>query len=256
MLCARSEPTCGATARSFHPSARSPSSHWAMGRTPVLVRTPRLRRHGAHPLGLRTRDLTPRLLSRHRQDHAITMANELGIRKIAIPVCRNAASAAAAYARSRWKSKRQLFMPRDVPHPTQRMQDDGAATVTLVDGLISDCARIVSERKDKEGWFEMSTLKDRSPVEVKKPWDTRFCQFDCDLPDASSIPPAGASKIGMWNASTSWNISADLVKRPQMIAVQHDGCSHRPCLRPGRLATDSANLYGPRTALPNPLAMF
>ena len=40
------------------------------------------------------------------------------------------------------------------------------ADVVLVDGLINDCARIISENKTKEGWFDVSTLKEPYRVEV------------------------------------------------------------------------------------------
>jgi len=76
------------------------------------------------------------------------------------------------------------------------------ATVTLVDGLISDCARIVAERKDQEGWFDMSTLKEPYRVEGKKTMGYEVAeQFDWELPDAIFYPTGGGvGMIGMWKA--------------------------------------------------------
>src|SRR5205814_2565470 len=98
---------------------------------------------------------------------AISMARELGIRKIAIPSAGNAASAAAAYAAAAG-IEAHIFMPKDVPQSNYIECKTLGANVTLVDGLISDCARIVAERKDQEGWFDMSTLKEPYRVEGKK----------------------------------------------------------------------------------------
>jgi threonine synthase len=157
---------------------------------------------------------------------AITMARELRIRKIAIPSAGNAASAAAAYAAAAG-IEAHIFMPKDVPRSNYIECKTLGATVTLVDGLISDCARIVAERKDQEGWFDMSTLKEPYRVEGKKTMGYEVAeQFDWELPDAIFYPTGGGvGMIGMWKAfdeleQLGW-ISA---KRPKMIAVQAEGC--------------------------------
>jgi len=51
-------------------------------------------------------------------------------------------------------------MPKDVPQANYIECKSYGAQVTLVDGLISDCGRIVAERKEAEGWFEVNTLKE------------------------------------------------------------------------------------------------
>ena len=51
-------------------------------------------------------------------------------------------------------------MPRDVPQSNYLECKAYGAHVTLVDGLISDCGRIVAEQGPKEGWFDVSTLKE------------------------------------------------------------------------------------------------
>jgi threonine synthase len=101
------------------------------------------------------------------------------------------------------------------------------ANVTLVDGLISDCAKIVMERGPKEGWFDLSTLKEPYRVEGKKTMGYEIAeQLDWELPDAIFYPAGGGvGMIGMWKAfdemeSLGWIGS----KRPKMIAVQAEGC--------------------------------
>jgi len=197
------------------------------GMTP-LIRTPRLGAAiGAQQLWVKDEGLNPTASFKARgMTTAITMAKELGIRKIAIPSAGNAASAAAAYAAAAG-IEAHIFMPKDVPQSNYIECKTLGAIVTLVDGLISDCARIVAERKDQEGWFDMSTLKEPYRVEGKKTMGYEVAeQFDWELPDAIFYPTGGGvGMIGMWKAfdeleQLGWITS----KRPKMIAVQADGC--------------------------------
>jgi threonine synthase len=98
---------------------------------------------------------------------AISMAKELGIRKVVVPSAGNAASAMAAYA-AQAGMEAHIFMPKDVPLANLIECKSFGAQVTLVDGLINDCGRIVAERKDREGWFDVSTLKEPYRIEGKK----------------------------------------------------------------------------------------
>ena len=193
-----------------------------------LIRTRRLGAAiGARELWVKDEGLNPTASFKARgMTTAITMAHELGIRKIAIPSAGNAASAAAAYAAAAG-IEAHIFMPKDVPRPTSSSAKRWGRHVTLVDGLISDCARIVAERKDSEGWFDMSTLKEPYRVEGKKTMGYEVAeQFDWDLPDAIFYPTGGGvGMIGMWKAfdeleQLGWISS----KRPKMIAVQAAGC--------------------------------
>ena len=122
-------------------------------------------------------------------------------------------------------------MPKDVPQSNYIECKTLGAKVTLVDGLISDCGRIVAEmvaeRKDQEGWFDMSTLKEPYRVEGKKTMGYEVAeQFDWELPDAIFYPTGGGvGMIGMWKAfdeleQLGWISS----QRPKMIAVQAAGC--------------------------------
>jgi len=98
-----------------------------------------------------------------------------------------------------------------------------------VDGLISDCGRIVAERKEKEGWFDISTLKEPFRVEGKKTMGYELVeQLGWEYPDAVFYPTGGGvGLIGMWKAFSEleelgWVSAA---KRPKMIAVQSAGCA-------------------------------
>jgi threonine synthase len=195
--------------------------------------TPLIRAHrlgsamGAKNLWVKDEGLNPTASFKARgMTTAITMARELGIRKIAIPSAGNAASAAAAYAAAAG-IEAHIFMPKDVPQANYIECQTLGAKVTLVDGLISDCGRIVAERKDQEGWFDMSTLKEPYRVEGKKTMGYEVAeQFDWELPDAIFYPTGGGvGMIGMWKAfeeleQLGW-IGA---RRPKMIAVQAEGC--------------------------------
>src|SRR5579863_785051 len=197
------------------------------GMTPLL-RTHRLGKAiGASDLWVKDEGLNPTGSFKARgQTTAISMARELGIKKIAVPSAGNAASAAAAYAAAAG-IEAHIFMPVDVPKANFVECKTLGAHVTLVDGLISDCARMVSERKNQEGWFDLSTLKEPYRVEGKKTMGYEVAeQFGWDLPDAILYPTGGGvGLIGMWKAfdeleELGW-IGA---KRPKMIAVQADGC--------------------------------
>ncbi len=69
-----------------------------------------------------------------------------------------------------------------------------ARNLTLVDGLISDCGRMVAERKEKEGWFDVSTLKEPFRVEGKKTMGYEVAeQMGWNFPTPSFIRLAAAS---------------------------------------------------------------
>jgi len=106
--------------------------------------------------------------------------------------------------------------------------DFHGAHLTLVDGLISDCGRMVAERKEKEGWFDVSTLKEPYRVEGKKTMGYEIAeQMNWKLPQAIIYPTGGGvGMIGMWKAfdelqELGW-IGSD---RPKMISVQAKGCA-------------------------------
>lgn len=163
---------------------------------------------------------------------AVTMAKEYGLEKLAIPSAGNAASALAAYS-ARAGIEAYIFMPKDVPRANLVECQAYGAHITLVDGLISDCARMIAERKENEAWFEISTLKEPFRVEGKKTMGYEVAeQMDWTLPDAIVYPTGGGvGLIGMWKAfeemaELGW-IAAG-TKRPKMIVVQAAGCAPIP----------------------------
>ena len=197
------------------------------GMTP-LVRTENLgRRLGATDLWIKDEGLNPTGSFKARGlSCAVTMAKELGIKKVAIPSAGNAASAMAAYAAAAG-IEAHIFMPRDVPQANFIECKAMGARVTLVDGLISDCAKIVAAGAQTEGWFDVSTLKEPYRIEGKKTMGYEVAeQLGWQLPDAIFYPTGGGvGIIGMWKAfgemeALGWIGS----KRPKMIAVQTEGC--------------------------------
>ena len=157
---------------------------------------------------------------------AISMCRELGIKKVAIPTAGNAGGAAAAYAAAAG-IEAYVFMPRDVPVANFIEARVFGAHVTLVDGLISDCAKRVVEGKATEGWFDLSTLKEPYRIEGKKTMGLEAAeQFGWKLPDAIFYPTGGGvGIIGMWKAFEELEQLGWIGrKRPKMIAVQAEGC--------------------------------
>lgn len=159
---------------------------------------------------------------------AVTMAKHFGLKKLAVPSAGNAAGALAAYAAAAG-IEANIFMPKDVPFANYVEAVLYGANVTLVDGLISDCGRMVAERKEKEGWFDISTLKEPFRIEGKKTMGYELVeQLGWEYPDAVFYPTGGGvGLIGMWKAfeeleELGWVKPG---KRPRMIAVQSAGCA-------------------------------
>src|SRR5215831_11664172 len=198
------------------------------GWTPLLHTRRAGTRIGAESLWVKDEGLNPTASFKARGlSCAVSMCVEFGINKVAIPSAGNAASAMAAYAAAAG-IEAHIFMPRDVPQSNFIECSAAGARVTLVDGLISDCARIVGERKAAEGWFDVSTLKEPYRIEGKKTMGYELAeQMRWQLPDAIFYPAGGGvGLIGMWKAfeemeTLGWISS----KRPKMIAVQAEGCA-------------------------------
>src|SRR2546423_5624275 len=158
---------------------------------------------------------------------AVSMAKELGLKKLAAPSAGNAAGALAAYC-ARAGLEAHIFMPKDTPRANVVECEQTGAHVTLLDGLITDCGAEVARRKDAEGWFDVSTLKEPYRVEGKKTLGYEVAeQLDWELPDWIIYPTGGGTGlIGMWKAfeemeALGWIGS----KRPRMVTVQSEGCA-------------------------------
>ncbi len=158
---------------------------------------------------------------------AVTLAKRFGIRRVAIPTNGNAGAALAAYA-ARAGMECFVFCPEDTPEVNIREIAAQCAKVWCVNGLITECGRLVAEGKERMGWFDMSTLKEPYRIEGKKTMGLELAdQLGWELPDAIFYPTGGGTGlIGMWKAF------AELARlgwigshRPRMIAVQAAGCA-------------------------------
>jgi threonine synthase len=158
---------------------------------------------------------------------AVTMARHYGLKKLAAPTAGNAGGALAAYAAAAG-IEAHIFMPKDTPIANQVECRAYGAHLYLVDGLISDCGRMVGERKAAEGWFDVSTLKEPYRVEGKKTMGYELVeQLGWEYPDAVFYPTGGGvGMIGMWKAFEEMEELGWVTgKRPKMIAVQAAGCA-------------------------------
>lgn len=171
---------------------------------------------------------------------AVSMAKYLGATRLAVPTAGNAGGALAAYA-ARAGLEAHIFMPNDTPRANVIECRETGAHVTLIDGLITDCGAEIARRKEKEGWFDVSTLKEPYRVEGKKTLGYELAeQLGWQLPGVILYPTGGGTGlIGMWKAfnemeSLGWIGS----KRPRMFSVQASGCA--PIVRAFAAGLESA----------------
>ena len=162
---------------------------------------------------------------------AVSMAKYLGATRLAAPSAGNAGGALAAYA-ARAGLEAHIFMPRDTPRANIIECRELGAHVTLIDGLITDCGAEIARRKEREGWFDTSTLKEPYRIEGKKTLGYELAeQFNWELPDVILYPTGGGTGlIGMWKAfdemeALGWISS----RRPRMFSVQASGCAPIVC---------------------------
>jgi threonine synthase len=159
---------------------------------------------------------------------AVSMARQLGLSRLAIPTAGNAGGALAAYG-ARAGMDVYVFMPDDTPRINQLEAHLAGARVFLVNGLITDCGRIVREGTDTMKWFDVSTLKEPYRLEGKKTMGLELAeQRGWRLPDVILYPTGGGTGlIGMWKAfqelrELGWLKSE---KMPRFVACQSDGCA-------------------------------
>jgi len=159
---------------------------------------------------------------------AVTRAAHLGARTLSIPSAGNAANAMAAYAAAAGVSA-QVFMPRDVKVPFIRECELYGASITLVDGLITDAGRVAAERGRPLGWYDVSTLKEPYRIEGKKTMAYELGeQLGWEFPDWIIYPTGGGTgMVGMWKAfdemeRIGWKPAG---RRPRMVSVQAEHCA-------------------------------
>ena len=158
---------------------------------------------------------------------AVSMAKELGVKRMAMPTNGNAGAALAAYC-SRAGIESFVFCPDDTPEINVREIAFQGAKTWKANGLIHECGRVVGEGRSNMGWFDTSTLKEPYRIEGKKTMGLELAeQFGWTLPDVIFYPTGGGTGlIGMWKAfdeleAIGWIGS----ERPKMVAVQATGCA-------------------------------
>ncbi len=158
---------------------------------------------------------------------AVSRAWELGARELAIPSAGNAASAAAAYGAAAGLQV-HVVVPSDTPLPILEEIRALGADLQLLDGLITDCGRVVRQGVKEQGWWDLSTLKEPYRIEGKKTMAYEvFEQLGLRLPDAIVYPTGGGTGlIGMWKAFDEMERLGWIGKeRPRMFSVQATGCA-------------------------------
>jgi len=174
---------------------------------------------------------------------AVSKAHELGVKQVAVPTAGNAGGALAAYA-ARAGMECFIFMPKDVPRINYMEAKLTGANVTLVDGIISDCGKMLAEQKEKHGWFDVSTLKEPYRLEGKKTMGLELAeQFRWELPDVIFYPTGGGTGlIGMWKAFSELRQMGWIGEHlPRMVAVQAEGCE--PITRAFKAGSDESEFF-------------
>ncbi len=196
--------------------------------TPLLAAPALARRLGAGEILIKDESRLPTASFKARGlALAVSKARELGIERMAMPSNGNAGAALAAYCR-RAGIEAHVFCPADTPQISLREIAAHGAHLTLVDGLIDDCGRLVAEGCAEAGWFDAATLKEPYRIEGKKTMGLEIAeQLGWRLPDAILYPTGGGTGlIGMWKAFAELRELGWLEgPLPRMVAVQASGCA-------------------------------
>lgn len=196
--------------------------------TPLLHATRTGKHLGLSHLYIKDEGLNPTASFKARGlSAAVTMAKALGATTIALPTAGNAGGAAAAYA-AKAGLRCVIAMPSDTPLANVMESRAFGADLRLIDGLISDCGKLIAEQGAKEGWFEVSTLKEPYRIEGKKTMGYELWEdFGGSLPDVIVYPTGGGvGLIGMWKAFAELEAMGRIGKeRPRMISAQAAGCA-------------------------------
>ena len=158
---------------------------------------------------------------------AVARALELGRREFVIPTAGNAGGALAFYA-ARGHAHAHVFMPMDAPRSNQKEVRAAGSDLQLVDGLISDAARLAVDSAKGKRWFDVSTFKEPYRLEGKKTMGLELAEsFGWVLPDVVIYPTGGGTGlVGMWKAFSEMETLGWIgSKRPRMVSVQADGCA-------------------------------
>ncbi len=198
------------------------------GDTPLLP-APRLgKRLGVKHLYIKDESTNPTATFKARGlVMAVARGVELGMRAFVIPTAGNAGGALAAYA-ARAGAEAHVYMPQDAPQANRREVEIAGADLHLVDGLISDAARLAAAEAEEHGWFDVSTFKEPYRVEGKKTMGLELAEaFGWELPDLIIYPTGGGTGlVGMWKAFAELEAMGWIgSRRPRMVSVQAEGCA-------------------------------
>jgi len=174
---------------------------------------------------------------------AVSMAKELGIRRIAMPTNGNAGAALSAYC-TKAGIESYIFCPEDTPDINIQETCLQGGKVFRVNGLINDCGKLVGDFKQPMDWFDLSTLKEPYRIEGKKTMGLELAeQMAWQLPDAIFYPTGGGTGlIGMWKAFAELAAMGWIApKFPKMFAVQAEGCA--PIVKAFEENTQHAELW-------------
>jgi threonine synthase len=158
---------------------------------------------------------------------AVSKAKELGIDTMVTPTAGNAGGALAAYA-ARAGIKAVVYMPKLTPKLFKDECRLYGAQLIEVNGSISDCGKLANDEAIKNGWFQVSTLKEPYRLEGKKTMGYEIAeQFNWQLPDVILYPTGGGTGLlGIWKAFDEMERMGWIgSERPRMVAVQSESCN-------------------------------
>jgi threonine synthase len=194
---------------------RKPSSMVSLGEgmTPLIHARRLGARLGASDIWIKDEGLNPTGSVKARGlSCAVSMAVELGIRRVSIRSAGNGASALAAYAAAAG-IEAQVLAPNDIPPSNYLECRAYGARITLAD----------EPGEPPEGWFDLSALREPYRIEGAKTVGYEIAeQMGWMLPGAVLCPTGtGVGLIGAWKAFEEMErLGWTVTERPRMIAVR------------------------------------
>jgi len=173
---------------------------------------------------------------------AVSKAKELGIKKMCIPTAGNAGSALSAYC-AKAGIEAYIFMPEATPKTFRLDCEIMGANVIEVKGTIADAAKLM-QSKNKDSWFDVSTLKEPFRLEGKKTMGYEIAeQLNWKLPNVIMYPTGGGTGlIGIWKAFKEMKAMGWVKNIPtKMVAVQGIGCD--PVIKAYKKGLDFIKTY-------------
>jgi threonine synthase len=202
--------------------------HLGEGSTPLLASPALAGSLGVAEVRVKDEGLNPTATFKARGAACgITAAVERGVREVALPTAGNAGVAWAAYGGAAGLAV-HVAMPRDAPPAVIDAVRTLGASLTLVDGLISDAGRVIAEGIERHGWYDAGTLREPYRIEGKKTLGFEIAEgLGWRFPDVVVYPAGGGvGLIGMWLAfaqlrDLGW-VEGNV---PRLAVVQSTGCA-------------------------------